>query len=284
MIHPHFLSMKFLLPAALFLTLFSQSGMAGDPAAAPATPPSNPAQFELFLLVGQSNMAGRAPVQPEDKVANPRVLVMDHEDKWVTEGEPIHFDKPKVAGVGPGYTFGKLLADKEPGITIGLIPCAYGGTSLAQWDPKSTDKRLYPPYSLYENAIRRMRIAMKAGTLTGILWHQGENDWGEDAGTYAARLAPLVASFRADLNASDVPFIAGEIGYFGYGPHPGAKTINDQIDTLPAGIPFCAIASARDLVDKGDHLHFDNASQKEMGKRYFDAFEQLRNAPASSKP
>jgi hypothetical protein len=276
--------MRFISPVVLFLTLFPLSGMADDPTAASAMPPSNPAQFKLFLLVGQSNMAGRAPVQPEDKVANPRVLILDHEDKWVIQGEPIHFDKPKVPGVGPGYTFGKLLADKEPGVTIGLIPCAYGGTSLAQWDPKSDNRKLYPPYSLYENAIRRIRIAMKSGTLSGILWHQGESDADGTPGTYAIRLAPLVASFRADLQAPSVPFIAGEIGYFDYTGHPGAKTINEQIDTLPTVIPFCAIASARDLTDKGDHLHFDNASQKEMGKRYFDAFEQLQNPPAPSKP
>lgn len=261
------------------MTLLFQSGMADNPTVTPATPPAHPAQFELFLLVGQSNMAGRAPIQPEDKAADPRVLILDHEDKWVTQGEPIHFDKPKDAAVGPGYTFGKLLADKEPGVTIGLIPCAFGGTSLAQWDPKSGDKKLYPPYSLYENAIRRAQIAMKSGTLKGILWHQGESDADANAGTYATRLAPLVASFRTDLHAPNVPFVAGEIGYFGYSTHPGSQTVNEQIDTLPTVIPFCAIASARDLVDKGDHLHFNNASQKELGKRYFDAFEQLQNSP-----
>ena len=255
-----------------------------DNAAMPATPPADPAQFQIFLLIGQSNMAGRAPVQPDDKVADPHVLVLNSDDQWVTEGEPIHFDKPKAAGVGPGYTFGKLLAAKEPGVTIGLVPCAFGGTSLAQWDPRSKDKALYPPDNLYGNAIRRAEIAMKSGTLTGILWHQGESDSGKNAGTYAARLAPLIASFRADLGAPQVPFIAGEIGYFGYDKNPNKQTINDQIDALPTAVPFCGVASAKDLVDKGDHLHFDNASQKELGKRYFEAFLKLEGGAATVSP
>jgi hypothetical protein len=290
--------MKFFRLAGVFVALALQNAMAADspaaptttpaandiPVGTPATPPTDPAKFEIFLLVGQSNMAGRAPVLPEDKVADPRVLILDHTGNWVTEGEPIHFDKPKAAGVGLGYTFGKLVADKEPGVTIGLIPCAFGGTSLGQWDPKSRDTKLYPPDSLYQNAIRRAQIAMKSGTLKAILWHQGESDAGKFADTYAARLAPLVAKFRADLNAPNLPFIAGEIGYFGYAAHPASQTINDQINTLPTVIPFCAVVSAKDLVDKGDHLHFDNASQKTLAKRYFDAYEQLQSAPATKTP
>jgi len=252
----------------------------------PATPPADPAKFELYLLVGQSNMAGRGPLTPADKVADPRVLVLDHADKWVTKGEPIHFDKPGMLGVGPGYTFGKLMADHKPGVIIGLIPCAFGGTTLEQWDPKSTDKKLYPPDNLYENAIRRAQIAMKSGTLKGILWHQGEGNSGSEAAAkdYAARLAQLIASFRTDLNAPKVPFIVGEIGYFLYVKGPLPERVNSEIDKVPQVSPYCAVASAKGLTDKGDHLHFNNASQKELGKRYFEAYLQMQDAPSSAKP
>ena len=250
----------------------------------PATPPTDPSKFEIYLLVGQSNMAGRAPVADEDKVADPRVLVLDKDDKWVTQGEPIHFDKPAVNGVGPGYTFGKLMADKKPGVTIGLIPCAFGGTSVDQWNPKSKDTKLYPPDNLYDNAIRRTKIALQSGTLKGILWHQGESDSGKFAGTYASRLIALVASFRADLNAPNVPFIAGELGYYNYATHPMSETINQQINTLPQAVPNCAVVSAKDLVDKGDHLHFNEASAKELGQRYCEAMIRLQGAPATGKP
>ena len=41
--------------------------------------------------------------------------------------EPLHFDKPKIVGVGLGLAFGKAMAEAEPDVTIGLIPCAVGG-------------------------------------------------------------------------------------------------------------------------------------------------------------
>ncbi len=197
-------------------------------------------------------MAGRAPILPEDKIADPHVLVLDRNDKWVTEGEPIHWDKLGGA-VGPGYTFARLLAAKKPGVVIGLIPCAYGGTSLKEWAPGGEEDLLsagqslqqrHPPDNLYNNAIRRTQLAMKSGTLRGILWHQGEaNSDKEDLATgYASGLAKLVAQFRSDLKAPNVPFIAGELGYFIYERHPFAPKVNAEIDTLPQVIPLCGVA------------------------------------------
>lgn len=240
----------------------------------PATPPSDPGKFELFLLVGQSNIAGRAPVLPEDQVADPRVLVLDRTNQWVTQAEPFHFDKT-IIGVGPGYTFAKLLAEKKPGVTIGLIPCAFGATSVQLWNPASTDTSRYTPENLYNHAIRRAKLAMQSGTLTGILWHQGEHNAEREADTvdYPAEVAALVKHFRQDLNAPTVPFIAGEIGYFTYsGNCPFGEKINASINTLPGLIPNCAVVSAQDLTDMGDALHFDNASQKKFGRRYLDAY------------
>lgn len=293
------LSVKLSHLVFLFLIGSFLSGQAADPVAppktppavpsvpsTPATPPADPAKFELYLLVGQSNMAGRAKVLPEDQVADPHVLVLNREDKWVTQGEPIHYDSPKT-GVGPGYTFGKLMAARKPGVIIGLIPCAFGGTSLQKWSPESREKR-YPPDNLYQNAIRRTKIAMQSGTLKGILWHQGEaNSVREaDAKDYAAGLAKLIGQFRADLNAPTIPFIVGEIGYFNYtSPKlPFAQKVNEQIDTVPQLVPFCALVSAKDLEEKGDHLHFGNKEEKELAQRYLDAILQMQNSPAAAKP
>ena len=251
----------------------------------PATPPGDKSKFKIFLLVGQSNMAGRAPITPGDSQSNPRVLVLNKQDKWYCQGEPIHFDKPGACGVGPGFTFAKLLAEQEPGITVGLVPCAFGGTNLEQWSPTSAEI-FYKPYNLYNNALRRIKIALESGTLAGILWHQGESDasqWdkeqkAEQAGTvdpslapyavpYATRLAKLVAQIRADLNAPKVPFIGGEIRV--------PKSYNAQIDLIPASIPNSAVVSVKGL-HGNNGLHFDNAEQKEIARRYLTEYLKLR--------
>ena len=247
----------------------------------PATPPSDKSKFKIFLLVGQSNMAGRALATPKDAESDPRVLVLNKLNQWYCQGEPIHFDKPGACGVGPGFTFAKLLAEQEPGITVGLVPCAFGGTSVAQWSPTSTEL-FYKSFNLYNNALRRTKLAMESGTLAGILWHQGESDAGQWAkeqeavtadptrapqtAPYAVRLGKLVTQFRTDLNAPKVPFVAGEIN--------NPKKFNSQIDQVTNTIPNSAVVSIQGF--QGDDLHFNNAQQKELAQRYLLGYLKLQ--------
>ena len=51
---------------------------------------------------------------------------LDKQNRWVPAVPPLHFDKPRIAGVGPGDGFGQALAEAFPKKTIGLIPCAVG--------------------------------------------------------------------------------------------------------------------------------------------------------------
>ena len=80
-----------------------------------------------MLLTGQSNMAGRGVVTPEDKIPHPRVLMQNKEGEWVPAVDPVHYDKSS-AGVGPARTFAIELAESDPAITVGLIPAACGGS------------------------------------------------------------------------------------------------------------------------------------------------------------
>ena len=80
-------------------------------------------QFHLYLLIGQSNMAGRGSVDAESKAAHPRVLMFDNNREWVPATDPLHFDKA-VAGVDPGLAFGKQMAEEDSKVLIGIIPCA----------------------------------------------------------------------------------------------------------------------------------------------------------------
>jgi hypothetical protein len=229
--------------------------------------------------MGQSNMAGRGKLGVEDKTPNPRVLVFTLQDKWEPAVEPITHDKPTMLGVGPGLAFGKAMAQKELGVTIGLVPCAFGGTPLKRWQHGG---------DLYSNAVHRAKLVMRDGTLAGILWHQGESDAGAatNANTYADRLAQMIKDIRADLAAPDLPFVVGQIGEFLYdrGPDhsPYARVVNTALAELPSKVPATGCALSKGLKDKGDTLHFDTASQHEFGKRY--AAEMLRLQQSSAKP
>ncbi|MBA4020239.1 MAG: sialate O-acetylesterase [Pirellula sp.] len=238
---------------------------------------AEPTNLHLYLLVGQSNMAGRGVVEREDQKPHPRVLMLNREGAWVPAIDPLHFDKPS-AGVGLGRTFGLVIADADPTITVGLIPCAAGGSSIDAWQPGAYhDQTKSHPW---DDAIARAKIALKSGTLKGILWHQGESNANEtDAPVYQAKLDDLVARFRKELAAPDVPFIVGGLGKFDDVPWSAPREQVDQaLRGLPQRVPHTAFVAADGFKPKDDKVHFDAASLREFGRRYAAAYQKLAAA------
>jgi hypothetical protein len=245
--------------------------------------------LHLYLLIGQSNMAGRGEVEAQDKESHPRVFTLDKESKWVPAVDPIHFDKP-VAGVGPGLTFGKTMADHDLSIRIGLIPCAAGGSPISVWKHGAYWKQTNS--EPYDNAVERTRIAMEHGILKGILWHQGESDSNEnDAQLYGDRLAALINTLRTDLGAPKVPFIAATLGDFVHPSpvthHPSPVThypsqiVNEAIRHIPQRVEYTACVESTGLGHKGDNMHFSSASARELGRRYAEAMIRLQHGKSA---
>jgi len=242
----------------------------------PALPPKE--NFHLFLLVGQSNMAGRGPVTDADKIPHPRVLMLNKAGEWVPAVDPLHFDKP-AAGVGLGRTFADAVAAATPGVTIGLIPCAVGGSPIDAWTPGY----FYQPTQSHpwDDALHRAKLALPAGTLKGILWHQGESDANRElAPAYAAKLIALIARMRAELNAPTVPFIVGQLGRFTDSPWNEFKTEVDRAHReLPTKVAHTAFVGSEGLADKGDKTHFSREAYREFGQRYAAAYLKLGPKP-----
>jgi pimeloyl-ACP methyl ester carboxylesterase len=239
--------------------------------------------FHLFLLLGQSNMAGRGKIAAEDQTPHPRVFTFRKEGRWAPATDPLHFDKPGVVGVGLGRTFGLELAEANPEITVGLIPCAAGGSPISSWAPGGyhTQTKSHP----YDDALRRARVALKFGELKGILWHQGESDAQPDlAEVYEEKLHALIARLRSDLGAPNAPFIAGQMGQFPERPWSDAKK---QVDAahraLPQKVADTAFVSAEGLTHKGDEVHFSAESYRELGRRYAKAYLSAAKDNPSSR-
>jgi hypothetical protein len=238
----------------------------------PTTPQAASSELQLFLLAGQSNMAGRGKVEAQDSVVNPRVLKLDRSMAWVPAVDPLHWDKPALVGVGPGRSFGLALAARDTTARIGLIPAAVGGSPISSWAPGALDTATgtHP----YDEALARLRIAQKSGKLRGILWHQGESDATPTLSVlYAGKLRALVARFRSDAGDPNLPFVIGELGKFsGKSWTTEVARIDSVHRAIAASVPNVAYVSSDGLVDKGDQLHFDAASQRTFGERYASAY------------
>ena len=225
--------------------------------------------FHVYLLFGQSNMAGRGKVGKEDRTPHKRVFALTKANRWAPAVEPLHFDKP-IAGVGPGLAFGKAMAKSDSKVRIGLVPCAAGGSPIESWTPGGYhgQTKSHP----YDDALKRARIALKKGVLKGILWHQGESNAPDG---YREKLIELVARLRKELQASDVPFIVGELGRFrGYPDGPNAKK-NEIFQSVPTFIKRSACVSSEGLGPKKDNVHFTAAASRELGRRYAKAIQAI---------
>lgn len=238
-------------------------------------------RLHIYLLMGQSNMAGRGLLTKENALpSNPRLLMFDENGEWKVAEEPLHADKGS-AGAGLGMSFGLNMTESGPIHRVGLVPCAVGGSPLARWMPGG---------DLYANALARAREAMKSGRLTGILWHQGEANAGSaaDASTYAARLVETLTQFRKDLGQGDVRIALGELGPYlekWEAKHDSIhhwRTINAQLREAAAKLPNCRVVSAEGLGCNPDLLHFDTASLRTFGERYADALKGAVDATVTS--
>ena len=227
--------------------------------------------MDLYLLVGQSNMAGRGALKDVNRINADRIFKLDAEGEWQRAEEPIHFDR-KSAGAGLAASFARTMADKNKDVKIGLIPCAVGGTRIDRWVEGG---------DLWSNAVKRAKIALKSGKLKGILWHQGESDATlERAPKWGAKFESMIKSFRRELG--DVPFIAGELG--GYHETYKRKNgdcvlwreINSQLHGWKGKIKDYRVVSSEGLMPKRDNLHFNTESLRILGLRYAEAFDSIK--------
>lgn len=232
-------------------------------ALAAAEPPADKASFHIFLLMGQSNMAGSAlPFLDAYREPMPRVLALAADRSW--GGAAIH--RSGLGGFGPGMAFARLYAEQHPEVTVGLIHCARGGRSLAELAKGGKDRDGAPNY---DNAIAAAKAAQAKGVIKGVLWHQGESDAGD--ATYVKRLAGLVTDLRTDLGEPQLPFVCGELGRFA----PWTAGFNGRIGAAASEIPRCAVASSADLRDLGDRVHFSGYAVEILGARYLRAWLSL---------
>ncbi len=232
--------------------------------------------FHLYLLAGQSNMAGRGAVAEQDKAIHPRVFALNRENQWVPAREPLHFDKPAYVGVGPGLVFGKALAEADPNATIGLIPCAAGGSPISAWKREGyhAQTKSHP----YDDAIKRCRIAMRRGILKGVLWHQGESDSNpKDGPLYAQRLTALIANLRRDLQSPNLLFVAGTPADAFIARKPESTLVIDAIEAVAKADENVYWVSARGLECKADRVHFNADAARELGRRYARAVLKRKN-------
>src|SRR6187549_1053098 len=159
----------------------------------------------VFIMAGQSNMAGRGIIEPEDTVSDKRIFSINKDGQIVIAREPLHFYEPERTGLDCGVSFAKALIKKIPdSVSILIIPTAVGGSSISQWLGDS----LYRNVKLLSNFLSTVEIGKQNGIIKAILWHQGESDANEkDIPHYGERLSLLFSRFRKASGNNNLPIL-----------------------------------------------------------------------------
>lgn len=227
---------------------------------------------DSFLMIGQSNMAGRGDFGEVKPIRNP-LCHMLRNGRWQPMCEPVNpdrgiFEGRYRSGISPAAGFADCYA-KRFNRSVGLIPCADGGTGIEEWLPGEL---------LFDHAVAMTKLAKRTSVLKGILWHQGESDClsNEAVDAYARRFMAVMTALRREVG--NVPVIIGELHPQVGGGYPTCGRqlrLNEILHELANRLPNCAIASAEGLTLKPDGLHFDSASCRELGERYFQKYLTL---------
>lgn len=227
-----------------------------------------------FLMIGQSNMAGRGEFGDVPSIENDACFML-RMGRWQKMQEPVNPDRGIFGGeFHSGISLAASFADEAArrlNRKIGLIPCADGGTRIDQWTPGEV---------LYDHAVMTTKLAMRSSDLCGILWHQGESDCESDEGLthYREKFLTMMTRLRADLGLPDIPVVIGEISEsiterWGVGERPAR--FNRLLHEAAGELLSCGIVSAKGLTLKPDGIHFDAVSLREFGKRYFEVYHEL---------
>jgi Carbohydrate esterase, sialic acid-specific acetylesterase len=242
-------------------------------------------KLQLFILAGQSNMAGMGDLPRSQPKTNPKIYVFGNDYRWKIAKEPV--DDPtnqvdKVSedippGYGPAVDFASTVLKQRPDMVIGLIPCAKGGSAIHDWQ-RNLDEN-----TLYGSCLKRVRAASLMGKVAGILFFQGEIDTVDpkedpkrtfSPNQWANKFTVLVKNWRSDLNLPNLPVVFAQIGS---NTEP-ERFINWAVvkeQQRKVKLPFSAMITTDDLALK-DYVHFTTESYQTIGQRFAKAYLALR--------
>lgn len=248
--------------------------------------------FYVYLCLGQSNMEGSAHYEAQDTLVNSRFQILSAVDNkelgrvkgnWYPARAPLC--RPNT-GLTPADYFGRTMVENLPeNVRIGVVHVAVGGCriELFQKDKREAYVKTAPDWmagilKAYDNdpygrLVEMAKIARKDGVIKGILLHQGESNTGEQ--DWPQKVKSVYESLLADLNlkAEEVPLLAGEVVNADHGGV--CASMNPIIATLPQVIKNAAVVSSKGLSCAADHLHFDAAGYRVLGRRYAEQMLKL---------
>jgi hypothetical protein len=255
----------------------------------------------LFLMIGSSNMMGRAMPRHVDSIPDPHVISMDMKyGGWKNTIEPAMPNATGSTGQGCALAFGKRYAALHPDRYIGLLCCGQDGAGLnAYAGNKFGLTSAWGPIFGLDNQGDPTGV-----NLVDFATKQGYHVWGGliietlplgiETNAFETKLIKIIDSVRVWLNEPDLPVIIPEPAPFesAYLGAEAADVWMKTVHTLSQKVKNSASIrtdDCRSLFESqerdatgttGDQNHFDYMSNVKIGERFAETFSALESANA----
>ena len=225
---------------------------------------------KIILLIGQSNMAGRANLMDKDYEIIRDAFLLDSMNQWVPLKSPLNIHssirkKASMQRFNLGYSFAQEVTADGNINPLGLVVNARGGSKIDQWIPGTR---------FFMEALRRGKSAIgDQGKITATFWLQGSGNLGDkDPGfsIYFEKLKSIIYSLRKEFNNDQMIFIASELNK----NRPENEDFKKMLGKLNTEIPHGASVKSAGT-STYDGTHYDHRSLEVLGKRFAAKFREL---------
>lgn len=255
------------------------------------------AATKVFLLGGQSNMAGLGGYEGDDPYCPDVPADMPCPSPYDQPQTDVNFRSEQTAGqwvslqpgygyhwtpggktFGPEVSFGYALHNAFPNDDIYLIKYGASGTNLAvDWNPNGTGATYNTFKGIVTTAIADLSSRGLNPQIAGMIWMQGESDAYESnpnadahSAAYAANLTNFIAKVRSDFAAPDMQFVLGRITTY-WGTSANNTLVRTAQETVPGQVGHAAWIDTDDLT-WAYVGHYGTEGQITLGTRFADEF------------
>jgi len=225
--------------------------------------------LDIYLLIGGSNMAGRAEIPEDDRGVIERCFLLNEKKQWEPATSPLNRYSSIAKGddltkMGPGLGFARAMTEHDKSASIGLVVNAGSDLKIDDWWGKS---------NAYRGIRGRSKAAQANGNIKGVIWLHGD-ETPEDPAAYAETLRNIISNLRVDLGELNLPIIIGQL--------PGKAELNAQLAKLTESLHASAVAGIDGLTVSEAQL--DAKSQLLLGKRFADQMIKVQAGIPSDAP